>query len=95
MSGASSVEELERIIKNVGFENVEIITKPVSREYEELEAKNRLAAKGSINNEFLYYGIVDPMGRTTYLPDSPLQEDSINGKIRTVAAKDEFEPEFC
>ena len=35
MSGASSVEELERIIKNVGFENVEIITKPVSREYEE------------------------------------------------------------
>ena len=35
MSGASSVEELERIIKNVGFEDVEIITKPVSREYEE------------------------------------------------------------
>ena len=35
VSGASSVEELERIIKNVGFEEVEIVTKPVSREYEE------------------------------------------------------------
>ena len=64
----------------------------LSREYGELAAKNRLAAKGSINNEFLYYGIVDPMGRTTYLPDSPLKEESINSKIRTVAAKDEFEP---
>ena len=35
MSGASSVEELERIIKVIGFEEIEITTKPVSREYEE------------------------------------------------------------
>ena len=35
MSGASSVEELERIIKIVGFEDVKIETKPVSKEYEE------------------------------------------------------------
>lgn len=35
MSGASSVEELEKIIKSAGFENVEIIEKPVSKEYEE------------------------------------------------------------
>jgi len=35
VSGASSVEELENIIKRAGFENVEIMTKPVSKEYEE------------------------------------------------------------
>lgn len=35
MSGASSVEELEKIIKSAGFVDVEIITKPVSKEYEE------------------------------------------------------------
>ena len=35
MSGASSVEELEKIIKMAGFEDVEIMTKPVSKEYEE------------------------------------------------------------
>ena len=35
MSGASSVEELEKIIKMAGFVDVEIMTKPVSREYEE------------------------------------------------------------
>ena len=64
----------------------------LSRECAELEAKNRLAANGVIHNEFLYYAVVDPMGRTTYLPDSSLPENSINEKIRTVAAKDEFEP---
>lgn len=35
MSGASSVEELEKIIKMAGFVDVEIMTKPVSKEYEE------------------------------------------------------------
>lgn len=35
MSGASSVEELEKIIQMAGFEEFEIMTKPVSREYEE------------------------------------------------------------
>jgi hypothetical protein len=35
VSGASSVEELEKIIKMAGFTDVEIMTKPVSREYEE------------------------------------------------------------
>ena len=33
--GASSVEELEEIIRSAGFENIEIQTKPVSKEYEE------------------------------------------------------------
>ena len=40
MSGASSVEELERIIKAAGFEDVEIIAKPVSKEYEERWGRN-------------------------------------------------------
>ena len=35
MSGASSVEELEKIIRMAGFQDVEITTKPVSKEYEE------------------------------------------------------------
>lgn len=35
MSGASSVEELEKIIGMAGFEDVNIQTKPVSKEYEE------------------------------------------------------------
>ena len=35
VSGASSVEELEKIIKMAGFEEVEVIAKPVSKEYEE------------------------------------------------------------
>ncbi|MEO2262373.1 hypothetical protein ABE613_05395 [Dorea sp. YH-dor228] len=35
MSGASSVEELEKIVKFAGFEQVEITTKPVSKEYEQ------------------------------------------------------------
>ena len=35
VSGASSVEELEEIIRSAGFENIEIQTKPVSKEYEE------------------------------------------------------------
>ena len=40
MSGASSVEELEKIIKAAGFIDVEIVTKPVSREYEEKWGRN-------------------------------------------------------
>jgi len=35
VSGASSVEELEKIIERAGFEEVEVIAKPVSKEYEE------------------------------------------------------------
>lgn len=35
MSGASSVEELEKIVKMAGFEEIEITTKHVSKEYEE------------------------------------------------------------
>ena len=35
MSGASSVEELEKIVRLAGFEDIEIVTKPVSKEYEE------------------------------------------------------------
>ncbi len=35
MSGASSVEELEQIIRRAGFVDVSVKEKPVSREYEE------------------------------------------------------------
>ena len=35
MSGASSVEDLARMIKAAGFEGVSVKEKPVSREYEE------------------------------------------------------------
>ena len=35
MSGASSVEDLERLIKAAGFVDVSVKEKPVSREYEE------------------------------------------------------------
>jgi len=35
VSGASSVEELQRIIETAGFVDVKIETKPVSKEYEE------------------------------------------------------------
>ena len=35
MSGASSVEELERIIRMAGFTDVSVKEKPVSKEYEE------------------------------------------------------------
>ena len=35
VSGASSVEDLEKIIKAAGFIDINIVTKPVSREYEE------------------------------------------------------------
>ena len=40
MSGASSIEELEKIIKAAGFRDVEINPKPVSREYEEKWGRN-------------------------------------------------------
>ena len=39
-SGASSVEELERIIQMAGFIEVEVIAKPVSKEYEERWGRN-------------------------------------------------------
>ena len=35
MSGASSVEDLARLIKVAGFEDVSVKEKPVSKEYEE------------------------------------------------------------
>jgi hypothetical protein len=35
VSGASSVEDLARMIKAAGFEDVSVKEKPVSREYEE------------------------------------------------------------
>ena len=35
MSGASSVEELQKLIRNAGFEDVSVKEKPVSREYEQ------------------------------------------------------------
>ena len=35
MSGASSVEDLARMIKAAGFADVSVKEKPVSREYEE------------------------------------------------------------
>ena len=40
VSGASSVEELTRIISNAGFEEVSVKEKPVSREYEEKWGRN-------------------------------------------------------
>lgn len=42
MSGASSVEDLEKIIKAAGFIDINIVTKPVSREYEEKWAARSL-----------------------------------------------------
>ena len=34
MSGASSVEELEKMISRCGFSEIQIVTQPVSPEYE-------------------------------------------------------------
>ena len=89
-NNASFLKKLDSILNGKDFTAGIWIT--LAKEYQVLKAKNLLAAKGTLHNEFLYYAVVDPMGRTTYLPDSPLPEDAINDKIRTVAAKDEFEP---
>ena len=40
MSGASSVEELEKIIAMAGFAEVSVKEKPVSKEYEEKWGRN-------------------------------------------------------
>ncbi len=40
MSGASSVEELEKIISMAGFAEISVKEKPVSKEYEEKWGRN-------------------------------------------------------
>ena len=52
--------------------------------------ENRQLSGGS--SAPLYYGVVNPMGPETFLPDSLPPKDSINWPLRIVAAKNEFEP---
>ena len=84
---AAEAEETRAVAAEFGAKDVPLAQLSSARQKARVRAADAKLGRGRP----LYWGVVDPMGVETYLPDSDLPEDSLFKPLLVCAAKDEYE----